>query len=97
MRYAIWNKQDPVLTPIGEVLTAEQWIQRYPIAGVESITIVCAGGEINVSQSVELSYTDVNIANSNASRKYCHTLAFVEASNTFELAVCGATLLTVEI
>lgn len=46
-KYAIWNKQDPILTPIGEVLTAEKWIQRYPIAGVESITVVCAGGEIN--------------------------------------------------
>lgn len=46
-KYAIWNKKDPILTPIGEVLTAEQWINRYPIAGVESITVVCAGGEIN--------------------------------------------------
>lgn len=46
-KYAIWNKKDPILTPIGEVLTAEQWIERYPIAGVESITVVCAGGEIN--------------------------------------------------
>lgn len=46
-KYAIWNKSDPVMTPIGEVLTAEQWIQRYPIAGVESITVVCAAGEIN--------------------------------------------------
>lgn len=46
-RYAIWNKIDPILTPIGEVLTAEQWIQRYPIAGLNSITVVCAGGEIN--------------------------------------------------
>ena len=46
-RYAIWNKQDMVLTPIGEVLTAEQWIQRYPIAGVPSITVICADGEIN--------------------------------------------------
>ena len=46
-RYAIWNKQDPILTPIGEVLTAEQWIQRYPIAGVASITVVCGAGEIN--------------------------------------------------
>lgn len=46
-RYAIWNKQDPILTPIGEVLTAEQWIDRYPIAGVASIKVVCAGGEIN--------------------------------------------------
>jgi hypothetical protein len=46
-KYAIWNKQDPILTPIGEVLTAEKWIERYPIAGVESITVICAGGEIN--------------------------------------------------
>lgn len=46
-KYAIWNKSDPIITPIGEVLTAEQWIQRYPVAGVESITVVCAAGEIN--------------------------------------------------
>lgn len=46
-KYAIWNKKDPILTPIGEVLTSEQWIARYPIAGVESITVVCAAGEIN--------------------------------------------------
>ena len=46
-RYAIWNKQDPVLTPIGEVLTAAQWIERYPIAGVPSVTVVCGAGEIN--------------------------------------------------
>ena len=46
-RYAIWNKQDMIFTPIGEALTAEQWIQRYPIAGAEQITVVCAAGEIN--------------------------------------------------
>lgn len=46
-RYAIWNKVDPIITPIGEVLTAEQWIERYPVAGVPSITVVCAAGEIN--------------------------------------------------
>ena len=59
-KYAIWNKKDPILTPIGEVLTAEQWIERYPIAGVASINVVCAGGEINgaffgtLGQMVEL-------------------------------------------
>lgn len=46
-RYAIWNKTDPILTPIGEVLSAEKWIERYPIAGVPTITVVCAAGEIN--------------------------------------------------
>lgn len=48
-RYAIWNKQDPILTPIGEVLTAQQWIERYPIAGLDRITVVCGGGEVNGS------------------------------------------------
>jgi len=46
-RYAIWNKKDTILTPIGEVLSAEKWIERYPIAGVETITVLCAAGEIN--------------------------------------------------
>lgn len=46
-RYAIWDKQSPIITPIGEVLTAEQWINRYPVAGVPSITVVCSAGEIN--------------------------------------------------
>lgn len=46
-RYAIWNKQDPVITPIGEVLTADQWKQRYPVAALDHITVVCSAGEIN--------------------------------------------------
>lgn len=48
-RYAIWNKQDPIITPIGTVLTAEQWIEKHPVAGVPHITIVCGGGEVNGS------------------------------------------------
>lgn len=46
-RYAIWDKVSPVITPIGEVLSAEQWIARYPVAGVSTITVVCSAGEIN--------------------------------------------------
>lgn len=46
-KYAIWNKQDPIITPVGEVLTPEQWIERYPVAGISSIIVVCSGGEIN--------------------------------------------------
>lgn len=48
-RYAIWDKQSPVITPIGEVLSPEQWIERYPMAGLNSITVVCGAGEINGS------------------------------------------------
>ncbi len=46
-RYAIWNKKDPIITPVGEVLTPEQWISRYPVAGVDSVVVVCAYGEVN--------------------------------------------------
>ena len=46
-RYAIWDKTSPIITPIGEVLTAEQWIARYPVASVPSITVVCGAGDIN--------------------------------------------------
>ena len=46
-RYSIWDKQSPILTPIGEVLSPEQWIERYPMAGLEHITVICAAGEIN--------------------------------------------------
>lgn len=46
-KYAIWNKKDSVITPVGEVLSAKQWIERYPVAGLENITVVCSAGEIN--------------------------------------------------
>ena len=46
-RYAIWDKVSPIITPSGEVFTAEQWIERYPVAGLEHITVLCSAGEIN--------------------------------------------------
>lgn len=46
-KYAIWDKKSQIITPIGEVLTPEQWIARYPVAGLSNITVICAGGEVN--------------------------------------------------
>lgn len=46
-RYAIWDKESPVITPIGEYLTAEEWKVRYPVAKAPGVTIVCAAGETN--------------------------------------------------
>jgi hypothetical protein len=48
-RYAIWDKKTTIITPIFEVLTPEQWIERYPVAAIPSITVVCGAGEINGS------------------------------------------------
>lgn len=46
-RYAIWDKVSPVIVPTGKVFTAEQWKEKYPAAAIDSITVVCAAGEIN--------------------------------------------------
>lgn len=46
-RYAIWDKQSSVITPSGKVFSAEEWMEKYPVARIDSIKIVCAGGEIN--------------------------------------------------
>lgn len=46
-RYAIWDKKSPVIVPTGKVFTAEQWKEKYPAAALESVTVVCAAGEIN--------------------------------------------------
>ena len=47
MKYAIWDKQTEIITPIGEVLSPEEWMQRYPMARLDRVTVVCAAGEIN--------------------------------------------------
>ena len=46
-RYAIWDKVSPVIVPTGKVFTAAQWMEKYPVAAMDSITVVCAAGEIN--------------------------------------------------
>ena len=46
-RYAIWDKKSPIITPIFEVLTAEQWKERYPVAKLDSMTVICSAGDIN--------------------------------------------------
>lgn len=48
-RYGIWDKTSSVITPSGEVFTAQQWKERYPVAALNNITVVCGAGEINGS------------------------------------------------
>ena len=44
-RYVLWDKKSDVLTPVGEILKPEQWIDRRPIAG--AVKTVVSGGTIN--------------------------------------------------
>lgn len=46
-RYAIWDKVSPIIVPTGKVFTADQWIEKYPVAALEAITVICSYGEIN--------------------------------------------------
>ena len=46
-RYAIWDKVSPVITPKGEVYSAEQWKVKFPAAALDSVTVVCLDGVMN--------------------------------------------------
>ena len=46
-KYALWDKKTQIVTPTFEVFTAEQWMERYPAAKLDHITVVCSAGEIN--------------------------------------------------
>lgn len=48
-RYAIWDKVSPVITPSGAIFTAAQWKEKYPVAALDNIVVVCGAGEINGS------------------------------------------------
>lgn len=53
MKYQIWDKKSNIITPIGEVLTPEQWVTRYPMTGVEGIKTVIGGGVVNGTVCME--------------------------------------------
>lgn len=46
-RYQIWDKTSDVITPIGEVLTPAEWLERYPMGNI--LDLVIGGGAINGS------------------------------------------------
>jgi len=47
MKYQIWDKKSRVITPSGEVFTAAQWKDMYPLAKIDGIDLVLAQGTIN--------------------------------------------------
>ena len=57
-KYQVWNKTDNIITPIGEVLTPEQWLERYPMGRI--LDLVIGGGTINGACCMEYtSFVDI--------------------------------------
>lgn len=56
-KYKVWNKTDDIYTPIGEHLTAEQWLERYGWANIEGVKMIIGGGAINGTVAMEFEAT----------------------------------------
>ena len=82
-RYAIWDKQSPVIVPTGKIFTAAEWMEKYPVATIPSITVVCAAGEINGGFFGTLGQMVQMYSAQGADFSACHTaedkLAVIEA------------------
>lgn len=82
-RYAIWDKQSPVIVPAGKVFTAREWMEKYPAAALERITVVCAAGEVNGGFFGTLGQMEQMYAAQGADFSACETaedkLAVIEA------------------
>lgn len=70
-RYAIWDKETPVITPVGEYFTPEQWVAKYPAA--QHITYVCQAGEINGGFFSSLAQMKAVYGNMGADFSACET------------------------
>lgn len=57
MKYKIWNKQDTLITPIGEVLTAEQVFEKYPMSAIEGFKFIICDAPISLGVFMEFEQT----------------------------------------
>lgn len=88
-KYAIWNKKDDVIVPTGQVFTAEQWMERWPMFRLDRIVAVCADDEINgafagtLGQMVKMAQNDgwdFSTCNTDAEKLTCYE-AWEDAKN----------------
>lgn len=57
MKYKIWDKQEDLITPIGEVLTKEEVFERYPMARLENMKFIICDAPINMGVFMEFEQT----------------------------------------
>lgn len=47
MKYKLWDKKESIYTPVGEIISPEDWIARYPWANIPTAKMVISGGTVN--------------------------------------------------
>ena len=57
MRYKIWNRTESLITPIGEVLSPEQVMERYPASALETMKYVICDGPVSMAVFMEFEST----------------------------------------
>lgn len=57
MKYKIWNRTDNLITPIGEILTPQDVIDRYPMAGIPDMKFIVCDAPISMGVFMEFEQT----------------------------------------
>lgn len=57
MKYKIWDRQETLITPVGEVLTAEQVIERYPASALPNMKFIICDAPISLGVFMEFEQT----------------------------------------
>lgn len=57
MRYQLWDKQSPVITPSGAQFTAQEWADRYPWSKLPGAQMIITTGLINGGAAMEYDAT----------------------------------------
>ena len=84
-RYAIWDKTSEIYTPVGEVLSAQQWRARYPWANIPGSKMIVGGGLINGSVAMEFNAAVEHYARMGCDFSWCATDAdYLTAIEVFE-------------
>lgn len=57
MKYKIWDKQETLITPVGDVLTAEQVKAKFPMAALPNFKFMICDAPISMGVFMELEQT----------------------------------------
>jgi len=57
MKYKIWNKEDRLITPVGEVLYPEQVFAKYPMSELEEFKFIICDAPISMGVFMEYEQT----------------------------------------